>query len=256
MPTLIGLTGRKRAGKDTAAAGLEGFARVALADPLRAVLERFDPIVAPANLPRLHTVTARRPLAAATAAIGLQAAVAAELPETGVAFSRRVAADPRISTRSIAILDPLVAPEGPGPRPIRLSDALVEGWEVAKQRYPEVRRLMQVLGTDVMRRLHDDHVWVEEARAVITGLMNAGHDVVVTDVRFDDEAAMVHDLDGRIVRIIRPDLGTNTDTHPSEAGIAPGLVDATVVNDGTTERLRTSMRAVILLISSTPRIAS
>lgn len=57
-PTLIGLTGRKRAGKDTVAArlGLHGFVRVAFADPLKATMYDLDPFVGPFKDPRTGIV--------------------------------------------------------------------------------------------------------------------------------------------------------------------------------------------------------
>jgi len=48
---LLGLIGRKRSGKDTFAAMLPGYRRVAFADPLRAAALALDPIVGRPSIP-------------------------------------------------------------------------------------------------------------------------------------------------------------------------------------------------------------
>lgn len=52
--------------------------------------------------------------------------------------------------------------------------------------------------------------------------------VVFDDCRFDNEGAMIWDMGGKVIEIVRPGL-TRMD-HSSEAGIT--LKDATITNDG------------------------
>lgn len=164
-PLLIGLSGRKRSGKDTFAARLvadHGFVRVALADPMKDMALAIDPFVA-------HNFTAD-----------------AEEDRLGHV------------------------------RPIRLSE-LVErlGWEEAKG-LPEVRRTLQRLGTEGGREILGDTIWIDAAFVRINKLLNAGTSVVVTDVRFTNEAeAIVAEL-GHVLRIERAALAPSGDLHPSE----------------------------------------
>jgi len=124
----------------------------------------------------------------------------------------------------LLVLNPLVGPYR------RLSELVEErGWELAKQEVPEVRRLMQVYGTDV-RRAEDDGTWI---RRLYSWVDSAPCDrIVVPDVRFPNE---VHGLTA-LVRVTRPDVGPVND-HVSDnlVGCLPytHLVD----NDGSIEDL-------------------
>lgn len=71
------------------------------------------------------------------------------------------------------------------------------GWDVAKDDVKSVRELLQRTGTDAGRKVLGENVWVD---AVMNNLP-AG-DVVVTDVRFPNEANAVKDS-GLLVRIER-----------------------------------------------------
>lgn len=104
----------------------------------------------------------------------------------------------------------------------RLQDAVdVDGWDTAK-RNPEVRRLLQVFGTEVMRNRFGPDVWVDLAFQK----MPAGGAYVVTDVRFSNEAAAIHRKGGYLARIVRKNPnGTDFDngigtSHPSEQHVS------------------------------------
>lgn len=53
--------------------------------------------------------------------------------------------------------------------------------------------------------------------------------LVVTDIRYPNEAIRVRDLGGRIIEIVRP--GVESDGKPSETPLPRGLVDVCIVND-------------------------
>lgn len=116
-------------------------------------------------------------------------------------------------------------------KPIRLTELVaIDGWDVAKQQ-PEVRRLLQRIGTEAGREVLGDDVWVEAADREA-----AAHDrVVFTDVRFDNEASYIRRNGGVVVKIERP--GKGGDSHASERGISAHLIDATVSNDSTIDDL-------------------
>jgi hypothetical protein len=106
---------------------------------------------------------------------------------------------------------------------IRLDTLVIRaGWEEAKT-VPEVRRLLQRLGTQARNHIGAD-VWVQalERRWLESGWTN----IVIPDVRFPNEAAWVHKNGGVMVRINRPDFdnGVGTD-HPSEANVPNLPVD-------------------------------
>jgi len=115
----------------------------------------------------------------------------------------------------------------------RLSDVIgMIGWEKAK-RYPEVRRLLQVIGTEAGRDVHGSDVWVDKTFAAIEEL-GPNQPVVLTDVRFDNEARRLRSLGGRLVRIQRQT--DNQDTvlaHRSETESAALLADVEVTNHST-----------------------
>lgn len=95
------------------------------------------------------------------------------------------------------------------------------------------RRALQHLGTEFGRAMHPD-VWIRYALS-----RAARHDrVVIPDVRFENEAAAVRAVGGRVVRIVRPGAGLDGDaaTHASESGC--GRVDAVLTNVGSLGELR------------------
>ncbi|MGC0252685.1 hypothetical protein [Pseudactinotalea sp. Z1748] len=120
------------------------------------------------------------------------------------------------------------------------------GWDRAKWHRlygPEVRRLMQYMGTDVGRQMFGPQVWVNALAEDLAfeGSLHEGritHDslVVVSDVRFDSEAQWVRDHGGVVWHITRPGVGP-LNTHSSESGISPDLIDRIIVNDSDLTKL-------------------
>lgn len=119
-------------------------------------------------------------------------------------------------------------------------------FEHAKNSVPEVRRLLQVLGTECGRDIIGKHLpnpWLEIAKAKIYEHFDNGYNVVVTDVRFDDEAAMISGLDGIVVHIIGVGCGSNE--HSSESGVSDALVRATVFNQNSINVLHQRVLSVV-----------
>ena len=94
--------------------------------------------------------------------------------------------------------------------------ALVEivGYAKAKEN-PEVRRLLQKLGTEVGRKIMGENTWVEIARRKIQNHLDKGTPVVITGMRFPNEIRMIHSLGGLSVYVERPSLEIST-TQPTE----------------------------------------
>lgn len=115
------------------------------------------------------------------------------------------------------------------------------GYTAAKEN-PEVRRLLQKLGTDVGRKMFGENVWVDYAANTITPLRAAGENVVITGIRFPNEIAMIHsnvvlDQPGQLVWVERPGLTLGKEAaHVSETLTGEDF-DITILNDSTLDVL-------------------
>jgi len=99
------------------------------------------------------------------------------------------------------------------------------------------RQLMQTLGTEWGRNLVHPDIWLILAEELILTCRTAGECVVVTDVRFENEAALIRSLGGSVWHVDRSGAGT-AHQHVSEAGVAyvPGY-DVRLSNNGTVPML-------------------
>ena len=109
------------------------------------------------------------------------------------------------------------------------------GWDKAKQE-PQVRRLLQDLGISA-RELIDENIWVT------TALKHVGKDerVVVTDVRFENEAMMIKLMGGQLWRVRRPGVEA-VNSHVSETQLDGYKVDQIFVNSGSIQDLELLVR--------------
>lgn len=113
------------------------------------------------------------------------------------------------------------------------------GWDVAKVECDEARRLLQVMGTEVGRMLFGENVWVDIAarkRAEVDG------PVVITDVRFENEAKWIRKEGGVVIRVDRPGVAA-VNTHSSEnLDFEP---DFTILNWGSLDDLYDEVDALL-----------
>lgn len=94
------------------------------------------------------------------------------------------------------------------------------------------RRMMQTLGTEWGRNLIADQLWLVVAQRQIEKAKREGRPgVVVSDVRFDNEAEFVQGLGGIVIELTRPGA-VAVEGHSSENGVRESLVDARIRNDG------------------------
>jgi predicted kinase len=115
----------------------------------------------------------------------------------------------------------------------RYSDVVAQVGYVEAKKRPEVRRLLQPLGTEVGRGLIGENVWVDITARKIERLLAEGHSVALTGCRFENELRMIHSFAGRAVWVERPSLNpTPEGVHASEVSLGPQDFDLTVVNDG------------------------
>lgn len=107
------------------------------------------------------------------------------------------------------------------------------------------RQLLQTLGTDWGRTLVAEDLWLRIARRRIDQLAASGTPaVVIADVRFDNEAAMIRDLGGEVWLVDRKPA-TAAAPHASEAGISDHLIDIILDNTGTPEQTRQAVAAAL-----------
>jgi 5'-nucleotidase len=107
---------------------------------------------------------------------------------------------------------------------------------VATKTIPEVRRLLQVLGTEVGRQMIDENVWVDIAIRKIEALTAQGKSVAITGIRYLNERDMLNVLGGRGVWVERPGLEVKQG-HASESSLSSADFDMVLFNDGTVEDL-------------------
>jgi hypothetical protein len=114
----------------------------------------------------------------------------------------------------------------------RVSDYVDDyGWDIAKKN-PEVRRLLQVLGTDFGRRMIGDDVWIKMAMSDL----RQGDRVVISDVRFPNEAQAIKAMGGSMWRINRHNHSA-VNNHASERAMDNYMFDHVIYNDGTLDDL-------------------
>lgn len=209
MGRVVGLTGFAQSGKDTAASFLvkRGWTRIAFADILRQSLYNLNPPVGTTVVPVYDHF------------------YSAYSGEGCWGFGDTPITEYKATTYRVQ----------------QIVDAI--GWDRAKVEYEEIRELLQRFGTEVGRELYGTDFWVEMALkkikthplAVFGSPEEVDGDYVITDVRFPNEEAAVHNLGGKVYRIQRPGTGA-VNPHPSEAHVLTMPVDGVILNDGDLER--------------------
>lgn len=102
------------------------------------------------------------------------------------------------------------------------------------------REYLQYYGTEAHRNVFGMNFWIE---AVLPNpaLPYSGRDpfdiLVITDVRFDNEAEAVRDAGGEVWHIQRK-VQIEESSHASEVALDPALIDAIVTNNGTLEEFK------------------
>ena len=104
------------------------------------------------------------------------------------------------------------------------------GWDAAKQE-PQVRRLLQDLGVGA-RKVFGEDFWIKQA--LVSTLKH--QKLVVTDVRFTNEAGMIKHFEGQVWRIKRNNVSA-VNSHVSEHEMDGYPVDQIFTNNGSIEDL-------------------
>lgn len=96
------------------------------------------------------------------------------------------------------------------------------------------REFLQRYGTESHRDVFGSDFWIE---AVVYEGRDDCDVLLVSDVRFENEAERIRSRGGEIWRVTRPALSA-TSSHSSEAGLPDRLVDREISNTGTLDDLR------------------
>jgi len=116
---------------------------------------------------------------------------------------------------------------------IRLSTLVrFGGWDVAKETYPEVRELLQRMGTEVGRNLFGENFWVDQAMKEASKYDK----VVFSDCRYMNEAVAIEKNKGLIWRVSRPGVSA-VNNHDSEKDLNNYKFDSHFINDSTLAKL-------------------
>ena len=111
------------------------------------------------------------------------------------------------------------------------------------------RNMLQKLGTEACREIFGQDVWIKSLVKKLSDYDT--FDIVVTDVRFENEAAMVRERGGVVIHVIsdrETTLETSTQAHASEAGVALHDEDYQIFNNGTLADLSLSALSVYAMI--------
>jgi len=153
---------------------------------------------------------------------------------------------------------------------IALMDECKEHWEFgitgigedsATVKFFSGRHYLQWFGTEAGRETFGGSFWVDQvlpdpSEAVAAGgwveaapsvMLNLRYDqdyVLVTDLRFPNEAERIKLLGGVVWEVTRP--GTGGDGHASERPLPRELVDLTIVNDGDKDALAAKVAVAVM----------
>lgn len=103
------------------------------------------------------------------------------------------------------------------------------------------RSMLQKVGTEFARNMISKDFWVLYLMPEMEDLLKDGTDVIlITDVRFENEAEWVTKMGGYMVQIVRPQplqlVGEEAE-HESEKVLPSRMIDGVLVNDSTPHEL-------------------
>lgn len=108
------------------------------------------------------------------------------------------------------------------------------------------RQILQWWGTEY-RRTQQPNYWVQRLQDKVHKLQTTGvSHIIVTDVRFADEAESIRAMNGQIWRIHRPNLAVTGTGHVSEVTGKEFDPEATIYNNSTLDALRLQLLQTLL----------
>jgi hypothetical protein len=124
----------------------------------------------------------------------------------------------------------------------RLSELLeIDTIDDIKRRYPEVRRLLQKIGTEWGRAIHGPDCWVEYMMRSRPRLEYT----VIPDIRFENEYLFTAANNGFLVHITNPRAVVVNPGHASEQFDTEMVAKYTIENSGTVEEFQAQLQELI-----------
>lgn len=96
------------------------------------------------------------------------------------------------------------------------------------------RKAMQLMGTEYGRQMLRQDLWIHMAQVRLNETRKDG--LLVTDVRFENEAKWIRENNGILIHMLRPDM-PEVAAHASEAGVEFVDGDLIVSNSGSFDNL-------------------
>lgn len=123
------------------------------------------------------------------------------------------------------------------------------GWEKAKE-VPEVRSLLQRVGTEGGRDIHGEYCWIKLFDdEVYTYVSTPSQELVIADdLRFLNEVQYITDHDGITVKLFGPNRRSHLAsalTHSSEERLPDKLFDYLIYNTGTLEQYQSAIKQIV-----------
>lgn len=123
------------------------------------------------------------------------------------------------------------------------------------------RQMLQLLGTEGGRKVFREDIWTKRAEQewinhqnYVQNFSGGGwvdyppgfRGMVITDIRFENEAKFIKDMGGFVLHIERPGFvgEVGVSNHASEAGYPDHLKDYTIVNNSTIEGLYDKVESI------------
>lgn len=110
------------------------------------------------------------------------------------------------------------------------------------------RKLMQLIGTEMFRKIFRYDVWVKVFEKKV--LNNPNDFFIVSDIRFNNEAEMVSRNNGIVIKILRNSDNIVDISHESEKGIDDNLVHIFLDNNGNLNDLKKNAIEILNIIKS------
>ncbi len=179
-----------------------------------------------------------------------------DTPGSGkTAFARALEADGYVRVPFAETLKGMAALllEAVGYAPELVDELLSERKEVPLDALDGIttRRILQTLGTDWGRKLIHPEVWLRCWTGKVEAHLRAGRRCIADDMRFPNEAELIRQMGGALVRIQRPAAAAGphgdalTLAHASEGALREWAFDAEVLNNATLEKLRWQARLLV-----------
>ena len=123
----------------------------------------------------------------------------------------------------------------------------VDPWWAERLNMPNLtpRLMLQLWGTEVCRKGFHDDIWIA---SVENKLRRSKDNIVISDVRFPNEAEAIKDRGGIIIRIDRPGVEP-VNAHPSEIALDNWDFDYKIANVSDLVSLKQSVEVLLNKIS-------